>query len=921
MAAYTSSILKIGLINSGMFDTLSLNFDVKAVHLVGANNVGKTSLISLIQFLFFPHIKEMTFIKTSGESMNFYFRPEGSYMLFEVRTIAGNIRTVGIYGTGESDSRTNFVFNGPFDLKDFLSSDNLPIPLQDVQVQFFDRDFVRFDTFERYEEALLGQHTSGKYNVPMFDLSKTNYRLLRKLMQGLLRLDRIDSADVQRLIIQIVEKGAIKTRFNLAQDFEQKYRHINQLRIELQDLESLKPVMERYQKIVSQISEKEERRKQHAERLYHLSTIYLDVLDEEKKKLADDFDGLEQEIVTLGQSRQSLTEQRQTKVNGVGEMESVKRRFETLNEACRDHSEELIKAERDRLTHSSVELQSALSTIQSKDLSKLKRQLNATQREHDSAMRQRQTRTLQRIWVDAGFAEEHRILLNFLIANEVSSLDASQALDDEDAFVQAASQVIQLLDAEGTFKGFGVNIPRTIWFIAEKDQESLEDRCDRLQRQLEQLQPEIEISENADKKEQERIQINKAIQQKEAILKNIVERKELIVKWNSPQELEATCRQLAEEVQRLGHAIQQKETMSKDLRRKQNIAHTRLKAAEQKLEQVLRAHEHLKRFDSPIPESLANVPSEELDREYGQVRVELDDINKELNRLQNDLNDPKSELEARYERSGADIAFTEWLERKSNLAQEIQGLEVQLQRQYDDIFTLVKAKLSKITQAYQSVEERVAGLNKTIRNVRISNIEQIGVALEKTDLLDAIDQSIPGQLDLFSFQAKPTSLHDAHERVEDYFNQVKKYGNEINLKDMFRLKFSVQFNYQPKPVERYEIHRFESNGTETGVKIVIYLGLIGLLQGRKNVVSTRIPFFLDEVGSIDSENLSQLIAYCERYNFLPIFASPEIRKDISHNYLFRRNGSRSYLTNLIRISPKPSDSVQDETSKLVDNPA
>ena len=52
MATYTSSILKIGLINSGMFDALSLNFDVKAVHLVGANNVGKTSLISLIQFLF-----------------------------------------------------------------------------------------------------------------------------------------------------------------------------------------------------------------------------------------------------------------------------------------------------------------------------------------------------------------------------------------------------------------------------------------------------------------------------------------------------------------------------------------------------------------------------------------------------------------------------------------------------------------------------------------------------------------------------------------------------------------------------------------------------------------------------------------------------------------------------------------------------
>lgn len=919
MATYTSSILKIGLINSGMFDVLSLNFDVKAVHLVGANNVGKTSLISLIQFLFFPHINEMTFIRSSGESMSFYFRPEGSYMLFEVRTITGSIRTVGVYGTGESDSRINFAFNGHFDLEDFLSDDKLPIPLQDVQVHFFERDFVRFDTFERYEEALLGQHTIGKYNVSMFDLSKTNYRLLRKLMQGLLRLDRIDSVDVQRLIIQIVEKGAIKTSFNLAHDFEQKYRHINRLRIELQDLESLRPVMERYQRIVSHIREKEEDRKRHAERLYHLSTVYLEFLETEKRKLGEEFDVLEQEIENLGQSKQLLTERRQTKVTTAKEMEAVRHRFEALIESCGDHSEELIKKERECLTHTSVELRNALSTIQSKDLNKLERQLNANLRDHGNAMRQLQARTLQHIWTDAGFDETHRILLDFLIANEVSSLDASQALDDEAAFVEATSRVIHYLDADGAFKGFGLHIPRAVWFVEEKDQESLEDRCDRLERQIEQLRAEIEISQNADSKKQELIDIGKAIQQKEVILRNIEKRQELALKWKSPQALEVLCRQLEDEVKRLGHAIHEKEAMSKDLRRKQNLTHTLLREADKKWQQVMRTHEHLEDFNSPIPANLPSLPSETLSSEYSQVRLELDDIKKELVRLQNDLKEPKDALEARYERSGADIVFAEWLDRKSNLAQEIQGLEVQLQRQYDDIFTLVKAKLSKITQAYQSVEEQVAALNKTIRNVRISNIDQINVTLEKTDLLDAIDQSILCQLDLFSFQAKPTSLQDAHARVEAYFNQVKKYGNEISLKDMFRLKFSVQFNYQSKPVERYEIHRFESNGTEIGVKIVIYLGLIGLLQERKSVVSTRIPFFLDEVGSIDSENLSQLIAYCERYNFLPIFASPEIRKDISHNFLFRRNGERSYLSNLVRITPKTDYSEKDETSQLVDN--
>ena len=104
----------------------------------------------------------------------------------------------------------------------------------------------------------------------------------------------------------------------------------------------------------------------------------------------------------------------------------------------------------------------------------------------------------------------------------------------------------------------------------------------------------------------------------------------------------------------------------------------------------------------------------------------------------------------RYDRAGADIPFEHWLELKSDLANEIEGLEAQLQREYEGVFTVVRAKLSKITQAYANVEAQVAQLNKSVHNVRISNIEQIGVALEKTDLLDAMDQTNPGQLDMFA---------------------------------------------------------------------------------------------------------------------------------------------------------------------------
>ena len=89
MREVVSRIQRIGLVNSGMFDLLDLNTDVRAMHLVGDNNVGKTSLIELIQFLYFPQLSEMHFSKTLPETLSFYFRPEGSYLLFELRTLRG----------------------------------------------------------------------------------------------------------------------------------------------------------------------------------------------------------------------------------------------------------------------------------------------------------------------------------------------------------------------------------------------------------------------------------------------------------------------------------------------------------------------------------------------------------------------------------------------------------------------------------------------------------------------------------------------------------------------------------------------------------------------------------------------------------------------------------------------------------------
>ncbi|HSH82522.1 MAG TPA: hypothetical protein VLA19_28665, partial [Herpetosiphonaceae bacterium] len=246
MREAVSSILKVGLINSGMFDTLELNTDVRAVHLVGDNNVGKTSLIELIQFLYFPNLTEMHFSKSLTETMGFYFRREGSYVLFEVRTVRGTRRSLGVYGTGTAESRQVFAFDGAFDLADFLDDSQHVLPLERVALRLAGRRLHLYPRVEDHERGLIGEHSSDQGNVHLFDLPRTNFRLLRRLLQNLLRLERLTARDIRQFLNALVESTGAKTRIDIARDFERKYADTRIIRDRINSLLRLKPLIDQW---------------------------------------------------------------------------------------------------------------------------------------------------------------------------------------------------------------------------------------------------------------------------------------------------------------------------------------------------------------------------------------------------------------------------------------------------------------------------------------------------------------------------------------------------------------------------------------------------------------------------------------------------------------------------------------------------
>jgi len=450
--------------------------------------------------------------------------------------------------------------------------------------------------------------------------------------------------------------------------------------------------------------------------------------------------------------------------------------------------------------------------------------------------------------------------------------------------------------------GFDLTIPKSEWYVSEDEIEPLETQMERIEKEIWELDKKLEVAENRAKKESDLREIRKTIQKKD----NILTQFDRLNQWQTVHESRDKCEEkqriLKSDLGKMQENIWETDLNTKRVRKHLESLHTKLNSIEKTVQETGREHQNIKTFSTEYPPNIQNIPETDLEFEYRQGKSRVGTRMADLKRLQDYQAEHRILLESRYELESPDMDFDQWIEQNMNITAQNAKFESQLYQSYNNLFTRIKGEMDKFIQAFDVVRDRVATLNRNIKNVSISNIECIELNVKENQTVKAIKKICQRQPGLFSIDHQDCSSEQAREILDDYLSTIRDYGREINLEDMFQLTFSVRFNRSTKPVYTQEIHKFESHGTETGIKIILYLGLISLLQEKRQALSARIPFFLDEVGSIDSHNLKQLIRYCSDNNFLPIFASPDIRNDVPYNYIFKREGKRSILMNEIFIT-------------------
>lgn len=77
--------------------------------------------------------------------------------------------------------------------------------------------------------------------------------------------------------------------------------------------------------------------------------------------------------------------------------------------------------------------------------------------------------------------------------------------------------------------------------------------------------------------------------------------------------------------------------------------------------------------------------------------------------------------------------------------------------------------------------------------------------------------------------------------------------------------------------KNYDSLNLESNGTSITVKTIIYISMINeAMKGKQSLgESIRIPFYVDEIDSLDDFNAENIHHIALKLGLIPIFASPK----------------------------------------------
>ncbi len=857
-------LTRISLINSKGYGKAELKLDnCDSLQLVGPNNIGKSTLIYALNFLFVVDGQKMSFSgqrKGDKETIHHYFPTHNkSFLVFEVNKLGYYCILVKRNTDGELEY---YKIDSEYEEEYFFENEGAHQRLRnfDETLALLAEKGIVHSKFATKSDVFNHVYHRGTKNNAVVWLEDTvkadglsnNFS---KVYRYLINSKLITNKTLKESLI------IADNRENESLNFSQKNKKdiIDLLRIneEIKSIKSVRTDFLEFRELVKTYNSKTkivgelisafntsyaaaipELEISSIERGRHIAAVHNEINEILKPKELNYASYIGEKNAEIKNKTNLLAEKQ-------GEMDEVNK-FETVDFL----KESLRNLDKDR-----KDIETRFTTIESQKLSSKHLELRIDKVNGQIASLENQIDNYNNLLIHKiSDNEDVKQLLNSVLSEQVTSLSSKEI---KKPIKKISDKILNIFDGEIDIKGIELKEFRSVKELKEE---------------LKVLQTEKKQTEELLKTVVDKEKIDSKLK---AILNEIELIKEKVKRIESKPQLEKQIRFITEDIKKLtGEKKELEEFLSdlvKEISQKQ-IMFDKLQEEKRGLEvRVKELKERKFEVEAINVEPTEYETNDNLDYIYSKIQIHQ----KDRIELKAKKDATFDNLKYRLRNNSADeIQFIQFVEEEiaclSDKERSIDGLLSSISTQFaNPAYTLLKR--------YEEFKQFVyTKFNEKLSQTRISNIESM-----KIELID--NERIIGELkkiaSIQEFNGQMSFEFDQSENLK-VLNSYLDSGKKVSFEELFNIELLLHIKGTDKRVDL--ANQVESDGTDRMIRLVMIMSIINRLAITDEL--NKIALFIDEVATIDKQNRPELVKFCKDHNFIPIFAAPDAVEGFNKYY-------------------------------------
>lgn len=892
---------KLILINSGSYDYAEVELS-GSLQLVGPNNTGKTTLISTLQFLYIDDRSEMRFAGYSAdETAEYYFPNQYSYILFECLGVRGTF-VLGWRGNSKisGGDPQRFYYEGEFLQGDFFEAGGKVREPDDVKARLSLRHFKLLKP-ARHRELLLLPTKGEPDSAGLVALRQPdNFHNFRETFKNLLTLSSVTQDQMRDRLLMLAGMSENKLALDIRKVFGQEYDDIVRRRQELRAFKSNKDrielllrtcearinlrreLMHRWSDLRSKKDAFTREHQAGIERLRGEALAESQLADKHRARIGTlraDWGESQQKRGGLVERLNQLTEQ-EAELGDFGDT-YPQTRIINLNREIAKLQRALDDAEQENRARVEEKIEQHGKQVE---------QLTKVAEHFDRAL----VTILREHFGDDELAPLSQLFSSELLQNPVGSDGIT--VRDRSGLVRVLRTIHGRIDA-GVYSDGNVDIPLT----GGPDRIAALADPSKVRQQLE--------------------EIKQALSRLQTVLRTIIEREELevtlrakcaeasalsrkIFRWEKYLEEKGKEAQLRADVGTIDKESEKTETEIGKLEREVirldksgTQLGTTVTARQTAHDRVMDRFSECKFPDYP---GLATQPSEIIPEAFDlavEVFLSQQRRNAELDEI---IRSELSELERIVGSEYAGIDQDETIELFRQGVDALVDREIAVARDWEHQFQDLRATFDQVLRTLDDIRSAADKLKRSLSNTQVSNLKAMSMDLEEQrDIVDPLRMMAtfeqPGLFDEGS--SAEARLSALRERFVN--NPLLRYT------DLFNLTFTV-VGEDGKTHRYHDFTQVESHGTTITIKVLFNLLVLRSLlrEDANKSLLCEIPFFLDEIHSLDGVNRHAIVDMARRLGFIAITAAPSSVSEVGTLYYLKPKKGRIVLRRGHRVGVK-----------------